>query len=124
MLGSSAIIAFVATTDPARARTFYRDVLGLKLVADEPFALVFAAGGTTLRVSKVQELSPAPFTVLGWNVRDITAAIGELTGRGVTFEHFEGIRQDESGICTFPGGAKVAWFKDPDRNLLSLTQFP
>jgi catechol 2,3-dioxygenase-like lactoylglutathione lyase family enzyme len=123
MLESSSVIAFVPTKDSARAKSFYRDILGLKLVADEPFALVFDAAGTMLRVAKVDKLSPAPFTVLGWKVHDMSAAIRELTGRGITFERFEGLPQDEAGICTFPSGAKVAWFKDPDQNILSLTQF-
>jgi catechol 2,3-dioxygenase-like lactoylglutathione lyase family enzyme len=124
MLSSSPIIAFVATKDPARARAFYQDVLGLKLTADEPFALVFDASGTMLRVSKVKELTAAGYTVLGWRVSDIAAAMRELTARGVSFEKYEGLPQDEAGVCTFPGGAKVAWFKDPDGNTLSLTQFP
>jgi catechol 2,3-dioxygenase-like lactoylglutathione lyase family enzyme len=123
MLGSSSIMAFVSTKDPARAKTFYQDVLGLNFVADEPYALVFEANGTMLRVSKVREISPAPYTVLGWKVTDINTTIGELTARGVTFERFPGFPQDDLGIMTFPEGAKVAWFKDPDGNMLSLTQF-
>lgn len=124
MLTSSEVIAFVATKDPARAKAFYQDSLRLKLIADEPFAIVFDAHGTMLRVSKVNELTPAPYTVLGWKVTDIRAAIGELAERGVAFERFKGMQQDEMGIATFPGGARVAWFKDPDGNTLSLTQFP
>jgi catechol 2,3-dioxygenase-like lactoylglutathione lyase family enzyme len=123
MLGSSPIMAFVSTKDPARAKTFYQDVLGLNFVADEPYALVFEANGTMLRVSKVREINPAPYTILGWKVTDISTTIGELTARGVTFERFAGFPQDELGVMTFPEGAKVAWFKDPDGNMLSLTQF-
>ena len=124
MLSSASIMAFVATMNPDKAKAFYQDVLKLKLTADEPFALVFDASGTMLRVSKVQELTPAPFTVLGWKVHDIASEISELRDRGVTFELFKGFQQDDLAVWTSPSGAKVAWFKDPDGNLLSLTEFP
>jgi catechol 2,3-dioxygenase-like lactoylglutathione lyase family enzyme len=123
MLSSSPIIAFVATRDSAKAKGFYQDVLKLKLIADEPFALVFDANGTMLRVAKVRELTPAPYTVVGWKVADISAVMTELTARGVTFEKYKGFPQDEAGVSTFPDGTKVAWFKDPDGNTLSVTQF-
>lgn len=122
MLGSRAVVAFVATRDPDRAREFYEGVLGLRLVADEPFALVFDAHGTTLRLQKVQELAPARHTVLGWLVPDIAAAVGSLSGAGVSFERFPGLPQDDLGVCSFPGGGRVAWFRDPDGNTLSLTE--
>jgi catechol 2,3-dioxygenase-like lactoylglutathione lyase family enzyme len=122
VLGSRAVVAFVATRDPERARRFYEGVLGLRLVADEPFALVFDAHGTTLRVQKVQELAPARHTVLGWLVPDIAAAVGGLAAGGVAFERFPGLPQDDLGVCAFPGGGRVAWFKDPDGNTLSLTE--
>lgn len=122
MLGSEKIIAFVATTGAARAREFYEGVLGLRVVSDDPFALVLDAGGTMLRLQKVSEHRPAPFTVLGWAVADIRAAVEGLRAAGVTFERFPGMDQDERGIWTAPGGARVAWFKDPDGNTLSLTQ--
>ena len=124
MLNSASIMAFVATKNPAKAKAFYQDILKLRFIADEPFALVFDANGIMLRVSKVQEMIPAPFTVLGWKVANIVAEIKELKDRGVTFEFFKGFQQDDLGINTFPSGAKVAWFKDPDGNLLSLTEFP
>jgi catechol 2,3-dioxygenase-like lactoylglutathione lyase family enzyme len=124
MLDSSPIMAFVATTNPGRALAFYRDHLGLTLIADEPVALVFDANGSMLRVAKVNELSPATYTVLGWKVQDIRSTIKEMTAHGVAFQRYEGLLQDETGVCTFPGGAQVAWFKDPDGNVLSLTQFP
>jgi catechol 2,3-dioxygenase-like lactoylglutathione lyase family enzyme len=118
---SGTLMAFVATARPDAARAFYADVLGLELRSDDQFALVFDANGTTLRVAKVQQLAPAPFTVLGWVVDDIAAAIDALAGSGVRFERFAGMAQDERGIWTVEGG-KVAWFKDPDGNLLSLSQ--
>jgi catechol 2,3-dioxygenase-like lactoylglutathione lyase family enzyme len=123
MLKKSKIIAFVATQQPARARKFYEETLGLRLVEDGPFALVFDVNGAMLRVQKVEKLVPATHTVLGWDVPDIPAEIKELSKRGVRFERFEGMPQDESGIWTTPQGAKVAWFKDPDGNTLSVTQF-
>jgi|SRR6266567_6501661 len=120
---NSKIICFVATQQPASARTFYETTLGLKFVSDDPFAMVFDADGTMLRVQKVQELHPAKHTVLGWEVPDISARMQELTGKGVQFERYPGLTQDELGAWTTPSGAKVAWFKDPDGNTLSLTQF-
>ena len=123
MLGSCDVIAFAATTNPTRAREFYESVLGLRLVSDEPFALVFDAHGIMLRISKVQELNPAGHTILGWRVPDIVAAVKELETSGVTFQQYEGIQQDDLGIWAAPDGGKVAWFEDPDGNTLSLTQF-
>jgi len=117
------IISFVATKNPAVASRFYAETLGLKLVSDDPFAVVFDANGTMLRVQKVQELTPAKYTVLGWDVLDIAATVEELAKKGVRFERYEGLSQDELGIWTSPAKAKVAWFKDPDGNVLSLTQF-
>ena len=119
----SKIISFVATQNPASARKFYEQTLGLTLVSDDPFALVFDAPGAMLRVQKVKELRPARHTVLGWEVNDIRAEIAELTKKGFRFERFEGLTQNELGIWTSPSGAKVAWFNDPDGNTLSLTQF-
>lgn len=115
-------MAFVATADAARARSFYRDVLGLRLVGDEPHALVFASGDTTLRVQKVASVTPSQYTVLGWSVSDIEATMEHLRAGGVRFEVFGMPGQDESGVWTAADGTRVAWFKDPDGNLLSLTQ--
>jgi catechol 2,3-dioxygenase-like lactoylglutathione lyase family enzyme len=124
MLGTTPFTAFLATAQPDRARAFYASKLGLTLVADEPFALVFDLGGTPLRIQKVAELAPLPFTVLGWSVKDIRETVGALTRAGVAMERFEGMKQDELGIWSSPGGARVAWFRDPDGNTLSLTQHP
>lgn len=123
MLADFDIGAFVATADPARAREFYENVLGLEFVRDEPYAVVFNANGTTLRIQKVGEVDPAPYTALGWHVKDIESVIMQLRDRGVDFLMFEGFGQNELGVVTFPGGAKVAWFKDPDGNTLSLDEF-
>ena len=125
ILGTSKLVAFVATTDPKKARAFYEGVLGLRLVEDEkPFALIFDANGIMVRVTTVHEHNPAPFTVLGWDVVSIEATVDRLTAAGVEFQRYPGINDsDPKGIWTAPGGARVAWFKDPDENVLSVTQF-
>jgi catechol 2,3-dioxygenase-like lactoylglutathione lyase family enzyme len=122
MLGSSELVAFVATTDIERALVFYRDTLGLSLVEESPFACVFDAHGTPLRVTPVGEIRTAPYTVLGWTVDDIRATVQGLEAAGVRFERFEGMDQDDVGVWTAPNGAQVAWFADPDGNVLSLTE--
>jgi len=124
MLTDAPLMAFIATADPARARAFYEGVLGLRFAADEPFALIFDCAGTTLRVQKVPAVTPAPFTALGWVVDDMAAAVDGLAARGVAFERFPGMPQDERGVMVFGDGARVAWLKDPDGNLLSVTQVP
>jgi predicted enzyme related to lactoylglutathione lyase len=123
MLNTAKPICFAATTNPKLAKKFYKDILDLSLVEDTPFALVFDANGTMLRVQKVQEHSPARHTVLGWEVADIATTIREMTKKGVCFERFDGLPQDALGAWTTPDGSKVAWFKDTDGNILSLTQF-
>jgi len=123
MLGSEKLVAFVATRDPARAKQFYRETLGLTLVSEDQFALVFDAGGTMLRVTRVQELAAAKYTVLGWHVRDIVQTAKQLEKARVSLERYPGMQQDALGIWKSPSGARVAWFKDPDRNTLSITQF-
>lgn len=122
VLASSALIAFLATASPEQARRFYADVLGLRLHSEDQFALVFDANGIMLRVARVDELIPAERTTLGWQVDDIRSTVGQLAERGVAFERYSFVSQDELGIWTTPDGARVAWFKDPDGNLLSLTQ--
>lgn len=124
MLQTSSLIAFAATSRVAEAAFFYHDVLGLRLVEDSPFALVFSANGTQLRIQKMPTHTAAAHTVLGWRVDDIAATVDGLTTRGVRFEHYEQLPQDSHGIWKTPDGAQVAWFKDPDGNLLSLTQMP
>jgi catechol 2,3-dioxygenase-like lactoylglutathione lyase family enzyme len=124
LLDSAPIMAFSATADAERAKVFYRDTLGLKLVSDEPYALVFDAAGTMLRVQRVKEVHAGQYTALGWRVSDIAGTVEELTKAGVHFEHYGMPGQDERGIWSPPGSsAKVVWFKDPDGNILSLTQF-
>jgi catechol 2,3-dioxygenase-like lactoylglutathione lyase family enzyme len=126
MLGSAKVVAFVPTRDAARAKDFYERVLGLRLVGEDAFALVFDCAGTMLRVANVGGVpgfAPQPFTVLGWDVPDAAAAARELSSRGVELTRFDGMDQDELGIWTSPAGAKIAWFRDPDGNVLSITEF-
>ncbi len=123
MLERSALIGFVAVSDLARARQFYGETLGLPISEESPFALVANAGGTMLRLTRVDQPVAAPYTVLGWDVADIASTMDQLSARGVQFTRYEGMGQDERGVWTAPGGAKIAWFLDPDGNNLSLTQF-
>jgi predicted enzyme related to lactoylglutathione lyase len=123
MLDSADLVAFAATTDLDRARVFYEQVLGLPVTEQTDLACVFDANGTMLRVTAVPEVARAGYTVLGWRVADITAAVRELSARGVTFLRFDGMDQDADGVWTSPGGGRIAWFADPDGNTLSVTQF-
>jgi len=124
-LGKHNIVAFVSIVDVSRARDFYRDTLGLRLILEEPpFALVFEANGIMLRLGMAKELPPAHGTVLGWQVPEITTTVKDLVQAGVRFERFPGMAQDELGIWTAPSGAKIAWFKDPDGNILSVSEHP
>jgi hypothetical protein len=123
MLASSPIVAFLATLDADRSRSFYELDLGLPLVEENVFALVFDVCGTMLRIQKVRQHTPAEHTVLGWGVESIDATVAALSRRGIRMERFAGMDQDAAGIWTSPSGARVAWFRDRDDNLLSLTEF-
>lgn len=122
MLGTSKVVGFVATTQPEEAKHFYEQYLGLRLVEDTPFALVFESGNTTVRIQKVETLATPPYTTLGWEVTDIAATVAQLTSNGIEFERFAGLPQNDAGIWQTPDGAQIAWFKDTDGNTLSLTQ--
>jgi catechol 2,3-dioxygenase-like lactoylglutathione lyase family enzyme len=122
MLESALPVTFVSATDLGRARDFYAGVLGLPVQDVSGFACVFRVGPITLRVTKVGELRPPPFTVFGWEVAAIHETVAGLTRRGVDFVRYDGMDQDQAGVWTAPGGAQVAWFRDPDGNILSLTQ--
>jgi catechol 2,3-dioxygenase-like lactoylglutathione lyase family enzyme len=124
MLKSSNLIAFAATTDSKRARTFYERLIGLEFVSEDEFAVVFEANGTELRIQKVRSLEPQPHTLLGWSVTSISEVVMALRSRGVNFERYVFLEQDQMGVWAAPSGAKIAWFKDPDGNLLSLTERP
>lgn len=119
------VVAFLVTTKPQQAISFYRDKLGFPIVSDDDFDLVFDANGTMLRVVKMREgqFQTAAYTVLGWDVENAADAVAELTSRGIALEKYPGMPQDKDGIWASPGGAKVTWFKDPDGNVLSVTEF-
>lgn len=116
-------MAFAATNDPAQAKKFYKEQLGLDLVADEQFALVFDANGTMLRIQKARDWTPPQFTVLGWEVTDIRHTISQLMAKGIEFMRVNSIEQDDLGVWSPDTRTKVAWFRDPDGNILSLTEF-
>ena len=123
MLGNTEIMAFLPTLDYEKARAFYEGLLGLKFISNDGFAMVLEGHGTTIRVAKVQkDWVPAPFTILGWKVTGIEKVVSDLMKRGVVFERFGFFEQDALGIWTAPSGDKVAWFKDPDGNTLSVSQ--
>jgi predicted enzyme related to lactoylglutathione lyase len=121
-LESAPLVAFVASKDLRRARGFYEGSLGLTLVEESAFACAFDANGTQLRVTAVKDHTPPSNTVLGWEVPDIEAAIAGLAERGVALARYDSLEQDEFGTWHAPGGARIAWFEDPDGNVLSLTQ--
>jgi catechol 2,3-dioxygenase-like lactoylglutathione lyase family enzyme len=122
-MDGSSLIAFVPTTDLARSRVFYAETLGLHVTDESPYACVFDANGTMLRLTPVRKLSRTRYTVLGWSVGDIASTVAALVAAGVLFVRYRGMDLDEAGIWTAPGGDRVAWFEDPDGNVLSLTQF-
>ena len=122
MLDTTPVMVFAATRDAARARAFYQSKLGLRFVADEPTALVFNLAGTELRIQKVENFTPHPFTALGWQVSDLQRKVAGLLEAGVVFERYPGMDQDANGVWTAPDGARIVWFKDPDGNTLSLTE--
>lgn len=122
MLGSINIVAFVPVTNSEKTRAFYEGILGLRFLKDDGFALVFDANGIMIRAAKMKEVVPAQFTILGWQVKNIARIVTDLTAKGVHFEIFGFFKQDELGIWTAPTGDKVAWFKDPDGNILSVSE--
>ena len=122
MLGSTDIVAFLPTTDYAKARAFFEGILGLRFVSQDNFALVMDADGIMLRITKVRDHTPREYTILGWKVSGIEEVVAALEKRGVKFEKYGFLEQDKLGVWTAPGGDKVAWFKDPDGNILSVSQ--
>ena len=123
MLATSDVIAFAPTTDLARARSFYEATLGLSVIDENAYAVVFDAHGTMLRVTAVAEVARPGYTVLGWRVADMSEAVRGLASLGVVFVRYDGIEQDAHGVWTTPNGDRIAWFSDPDGNVLSLTEF-
>jgi catechol 2,3-dioxygenase-like lactoylglutathione lyase family enzyme len=123
VLATSDVIAFASTTDLARARAFYEATLGLPVVDENAYACVFDAHGTMLRITAVAEVAHPGYTVLGWRVADISETIAHLATLGVVFARYDGMAQDPQGVWTTPNGDRIAWFTDPDGNVLSLTEF-
>ena len=121
-LAHSQIISFIPSANLDVSASFYTNKLGLELVGSDDYALEYLVNNATLRITKVADLINANYTVLGWEVKDIISAVEELRDNGVEFIVYEGMSQNENGICSFPNGGKVAWFKDPDDNTLSITQ--
>ena len=121
MLSNQRIKAFVSTVQPSVAREFYEKNLGLNLLSQDKYGIEFEANEAHIRLSVVEKLTPQPLTILGWDTDDIVSAINDLSANGIIFERYNFIEQDENGIWTAPGGTRVAWFKDPDGNLLSVS---
>jgi catechol 2,3-dioxygenase-like lactoylglutathione lyase family enzyme len=124
MLSHSPLITFIPSKDPNCARTFYQDTLGLRFLSDDGFAIVMDAAGTMLRIVRVGDFTPFPFTILGWQVDDINRTVSAMTAKGIAFRRYPFLQQDDAGVWTAPGGAQVAWFLDPDGNTLSISQLP
>lgn len=122
MIINDRLKAFISTTKPDVSRAFYEKKLGLRLLSEDSFGIEFDVNGAHLRLTFVEKLTPQPFTVLGWDTKDIKSAIRSLRKQGITFERYDFIEQDEDGIWIAPGGTQVAWFRDPDGNLLSLSE--
>lgn len=122
MFSSGKLIAFIASAQPERAKQFYSQTLGFRLVSDDQFAVVFNCAGTQLRIQKVETLRPQSFTALGFQVPSIRKSVAGLAKQGIVFERYDFLEQDELGVWQAPSGARIAWFKDPDGNLLSLTE--
>lgn len=122
MLANGILKAFIPTVNPQEAILFYRDLLGFELMSEDDYAMEFNANGTLLRVTIVDEFVPQPFTILGWNIENLVFTVRQFNEKNIYFEIFDFLEQDDLGIWNSPGGAKVAWFKDPDGNILSLTE--
>ncbi len=123
MLSKSNIVGFIPSTDLAKSKLFFEEKLGLYLKVFDEYALEFDVNQKKLRITKVPEFTPANYTILGWEVDDIEATVKELMAKGIQFERYENMPQNDLSICTFPSGSKVVWFKDPDGNTLSITQY-
>jgi catechol 2,3-dioxygenase-like lactoylglutathione lyase family enzyme len=122
MLASGKMAGFLLTKDYDKARQFFEGALGFQFVSLDQYALVMRAGASTIRISKAADFTPFKSTVLGWEVQDIAAVVAWLNQRGVTFEKYPFVQDRDLGIWTTPNGDKVAWFKDPDGNVLSVSQ--
>lgn len=116
------IIGFIPTKNAERARSFYQDMLGLRFLSDDSFAIAMDSNGIMVRLVRMEQFTPAPYTILGWQVEDLGSTVKALAADGLVFQRYSFLKQDEDGIWTAPEGARVAWFQDPDGNLLSFSQ--
>jgi catechol 2,3-dioxygenase-like lactoylglutathione lyase family enzyme len=121
-LKNSKMVGFLATSRSDIAKRFYDEILDLTLIEETPYALVFESVNAVIRIQKTEDVFPPPYTTIGWEVENIEFTVRALSDSGVQFERYEGMNQDDLGVWNIPNGSKVAWFKDPDGNLLSLTQ--
>lgn len=125
MIAQAELIAFIPTVDAERARRFYVDTLGLTFVSDDEFAITIRSGNIDIRISRIEAFNPSHHTILGWKVPSIATTVQQFASNGIAFERYPFLEQDEHGIWNAPdGAAKVAWFKDPDGNVLSISQHP
>ncbi len=123
MAALGTLVGFIPTRDGDAARIFYEKKVGLRFISEDQFAVVFQSGENLIRIARTGSFTPAPFTILGWQSSDIERDVREMSARGVVFERYDYMgQQDDLGIWTAPGGARVAWFKDPDGNTLSISQ--
>ena len=122
MLASATVVSLVGTTRADASKQFYESTLGLKFIKDDGYAFVFDIGGRELRVSRVPAVIPSTYAVLGFVVPDIAATVDDLAAKGVKFERFGFFQQDARGVWAAPDGTQVAWFRDPDMNMLSVVQ--
>jgi len=124
MLSQAPVTAFLGASDLQRARAFFEGLLGLAVESLDGFALVLRTPTARIRVTQVQTPARAPYTVLGWDVTDIESAVRGLSARGIVFNRYPGMDQDELGIWRAPSGSRIAWFQDPDENVLSVAEHP
>lgn len=121
MLHSAKMVGFIPTTDYDKARAFYEGKLGFEFVSLDQYALVVKVGGHRIRIAKIPNFTPLHGTILGWEVADVASVARWLSDRGVLTEKYHFVQDRELGIWTTPNGDKVAWFKDPDGNILSIS---
>jgi catechol 2,3-dioxygenase-like lactoylglutathione lyase family enzyme len=121
MLGRAPYVGFIPVSGISSIREFYVKTLGLTFVHEDDFALVVDAHGTTIRITPVPDFAPQPFTIAGWSSEDVVSTVARMREAGVVFQLFDGLDQDELGIWHAPGGDLVAWFRDPEGNVLSIS---
>ena len=125
MLTNTPIIGLIPAHDAERARIFYEEKLGLSFLSDDGFAIVVKANETIIRIVRMGEFTPVPYTILGWEVANIEEIVAGLTAKGVEFQRYPFLPPDQVdalGIWSTPNGSKVAWFKDSEGNTLSLSK--